>query len=82
MNNDVSAFRSLMRYFKRKKNVEVDDIGIYQYIWSIDTIHDTTHSIKYDVFAKVKAKEVYDNLVEIELLNLKITDFAPKEVTE
>ena len=82
MSNDISVFQQLKKYFKKTKDVAVGDIGIYQYIWSIDTYHDTTHSIKYDVFAKVKALEVYDNLIEIQLLNLKITDFAPTEVTD
>ena len=49
--------------------IKVNDVGIYQDVLTIDTINDGTHSLKCDIYIKIKAIAVYDNLVEVEVLD-------------
>lgn len=65
---DQSVLATLKRYFKPYK-VEVGDVGIYQDVLTIDTINDGTHSLKCDIYVKVKATSVFENLVEVEVMD-------------
>jgi hypothetical protein len=75
--NIFAFFRDL---FKLNTPVEKGDVGIYHYIWTCDTIHEDSHGLKYDVYAKVKAVGVYSNLIEVETLDIKINDSASQEI--
>jgi hypothetical protein len=63
--NIITAIRKALKPHK----ISVGDIGIYQDVLTIDTINDGTHSLKCDIYIKIKAIAVYDNLVEVEVLD-------------
>ena len=67
-------------FYGQPQNLYKDQVGIYHYIVAIDTIHEDNHGMKYDIYAKVKIVEIYKDLVEVELVDLKINDSASQEV--
>lgn len=68
--NDILLFHELKKYFKPKKEVKVGDIGIYQDVLSVNTNNDGTHTLHYDIYAKVKAVAIYENLIEIVVIDV------------
>ncbi len=68
--NDFNLFDNIKKAFQPKRIISVGDIGIYQDVLTIDTINDGTHTLKYDIYAKVRAKAIYENLVEIEVMDV------------
>jgi hypothetical protein len=68
--NETVLVDNIRNLFKKKRVISVNDIGIYQDVLTIDTINDGTHTLKYDIYAKVRAKAIYENLVEIEILDV------------
>ena len=68
--NDFNLFDNIKKTFQPKRIISVGDIGIYQDVLTIDTIDDGTHTLKYDIYAKVRAKAIYENLVEIEVMDV------------
>lgn len=66
--------------FTKKQPVNKDDVGIYHYVWSCDTLNEDSHGLKYDVYAKIKAVAIYEDLVEINLLDIKINDSASADI--
>lgn len=71
---------SIVSWFKRKCAkpviIEKGDIGVHQDILTFYTYNDTSDAIKHSVFTKVRVVEVYNNLVEVEILDMAITDSA------
>lgn len=74
----LEFFRKL--FFGNPPQLLKGHVGIYHYIVAIDTIHQDNHGMKYDIYAKVKINEIYKDLVEVELVDLKINDSASQEV--
>ena len=76
-------FDKLREIFKlKKKRISVGDLGVYQDVLSIDTINDGTHSLKYDIYTKVKAIAIYENLVEIEIIEISTINSCNQDVRE
>jgi len=80
INNERTFIYWLRDKFKKKKIINKDDIGIYHYIWTCDTLNEDSHGLKYDIYAKIKAIESYENLIEIELVDIKINDSASNDI--
>lgn len=78
--NDITFITWMRKIFKKDVHVSIGDIGIFHYVWTCDTLHEDSHGLKYDVYAKVKAVDVYYELVEVEVLDIKINDSASIEV--
>jgi hypothetical protein len=78
--DDLSFLEKIKSIFKKQPPVKENDIGVYHYIWSCDTFKEESHGLKYDVFVKLKAVEVYDTLVEVEVINIKINDSASQDI--
>ena len=72
------AFFSL---FKKNKNVKVGDTGVFKDILSVNTTNDGTHTTYYDFYVKVKALGVYENLVEIEVLDISTYNACSEDIT-
>lgn len=70
---DIVLFSQLCNLFKKKRKVKVGDLGVYHDICGYIPLG-STRNINYDVYIKVKAVEVYENLVEVEVLNVKIQE--------
>ncbi len=63
---EVKFFAKLFKSFKRKPLVRKEQLGVYHYTLSIYADTKALHNVKYDIFVKVKALVVYNNLVEVE----------------
>lgn len=63
---EAKFFKRLWRAFRPKPPVREGQFGVYHYTLSIYADTKALHNVKYDIFVKVKALVVYDNLVEVE----------------
>lgn len=80
---DNSFWDNFKALFKKPRVVKPGDIGVYYYIWTVGTINEDSHEFKYDVYAKVKAVEIFENLVEIESVgDVKINDSASSDIQQ
>lgn len=61
---------AIFSFFKKKRIVRVGDVGIYKDVLSINTTNDGSHTMYYDIYAKVKAVGIYDNLIEVEVIEI------------
>jgi len=77
---DIFLFRKLRSKFKKENTIIKGQLGIYHYIWSCETNLENSQTFKYDVFVKIKAIEVYDNVIEVEILDMQINDSANEDV--
>ena len=75
---------NLVTFFKKlfAKSIPVlkDDIGIYHYVWSCSTFDMDTREMHCDVYLKVKAIQVYDDLVEIVVIDTSLSDYFNRDV--
>lgn len=65
---------------KKPPVLQKEQLGIYHYVWMCDTLLEDSHGLKYDVYAKVKIVEIYQDLVEIQEIDIKINDSASVDV--
>jgi hypothetical protein len=72
---------SIINFFKKKTKIKPNDIGIYRDTVLVDTINDANKTIKYEFFAKVKAVTVFSNLVEIEILDIAMSNSCSQDVS-
>ena len=77
---DNTNWFSWLNWFRKRKEINIGDLGIYHYIWSCDTLHEDSHGLKYDVYAKIRAVDIYDELIEIDVVDIKINDSASVEI--
>ena len=83
MNSDegkIKLIEDIKRLFKKRTPVKKGDVGIYHYIWSCDTFNMDTRGLKCDVFVKVEIVEIYHNLVEVKVVDTKISDYVTTDV--
>lgn len=78
--NDIAFITWLRRRFKKHKAIVKGQLGIYHYIWACDTMNEDSNGLKYDIYAKLKAIEVYEDMIEIELIDIKINDSASQDI--
>jgi len=69
-------------FFGKGKIVKKGDLGIYHYVWSCDVYNGETSGNKHDVFIKLRAIEIYDNLVEGEIVDINISDLTNQNLME
>lgn len=69
-NNETFLVDFFKNLFTKKRVIKAGDTGIFQDVFTIDSINDGTHPLKCDIYAKVKAIAIYDNLIEIEIINI------------
>ena len=68
--------------FRKTKPVQVGDIGIYQDILTISTKNIETSTLYYDVFVQIKAKAVFKELIEIEILDTFTINASNQNIQE
>jgi hypothetical protein len=78
--NEMVLAEHIRNLFRKKRVISVGDIGIYQDVLSVDTINDGTHSLKYDIYAKVRALAIYENLVEIEVIDVIVLNSCNQDI--
>lgn len=79
-NNEKVFFDYIRELIVKPKIVNKNDIGVYKYKWSCDSFHENYTGLTYEVFIKLRALEVYEDLVEIELIDIKVNDSASQDV--
>jgi hypothetical protein len=79
-NDDFFFVEKVRRWLKPKRIIKVGDVGIYQDVLNINTMNDGTHSLNYDMYVKVKAVAIFENLVEIEVIDVMTTNSNHQEV--
>lgn len=73
--NNYTPLKTLyVKWFKKPHIVTPNEIGIYKYIFLMDTVNEASHSHRYNIYAKIKAVHVYDELVEIEVIDFHINE--------
>ncbi len=79
---EIMLWESIKNWFKPKRKVKRGDIGIYQDVLNVNTLNDGTHSMNYDMYIKVRAVAVFQNLVEIEVIHVMTTNSHHNEVKD
>ena len=77
----IEFMENMFNIFRKKPVIHPNDIGIYRDTILVDTINDGNKTIKYEFFAKVKAISVYSNLVEIEILDISMSNSCSVDVS-
>ena len=78
--SDIVFIEKVRKYFKRPRIININDLGIYHYIWSCDTFNRGTHGFSHEVFAKVKVLETYTSLVEVEMIDIDINGSPNQDI--
>lgn len=78
--NDIVFFRKIRNLFKRQKPIIKGQFGIYHYVWVFDTLNTNLKDVKCDVFVKVRAIEIYDHIVEVEVVDIHISGFTNDDI--
>lgn len=78
-NNESMKF-SFGNLFKKKVNLYKGQLGVYQDKLAFYTQNDSADVIKHNIFIKVRIIEVYDQLVEIEVMDMTISDSANEDI--
>lgn len=79
---ELYLWESFKNLFRPKRRIKCGDVGIYQDVLNISTLNDGTHSMNYDMYIKVRAVGVYQNLVEIEVIDVMTTNSHHTEVED
>ena len=77
---DDGFFDKLNKVFRKKFNLRKGQLGVYHDKLAFYTENDGSDVIKHNIYVKVKIVEVYDELVEIEVLDFTISDSASQDI--
>ena len=80
-NSDIELIQALKSLFKKKRNPKVGDIGVYKDVLTVNTTIESTHQLFYDIFVKLKAVAIYEDLVEVEVIELTNLNAGNQEIT-
>jgi hypothetical protein len=73
-------FDRLNKVFRKKLMLKNGQLGVYHDKLAFYTENDGSDVIKHNIYVKVKIVEVYDELVEIEVLDFTISDSASQDI--
>ena len=79
--NEDALITKIRNFFKKKRRVKKGDLGVYHDILTFNTLGNSSRSIHYDIFVKVRATEVYDALVEVDVLDVKISESVSEDMS-
>lgn len=71
----------LSKLFKKKITVIKGDLGVYHDVLTFNTLGNSARSFNYDIFVKVQAIEVYEDLIEVEILDVMISESVSVEMS-
>lgn len=78
--HETFIFGKLFNMFKKKSTLNKGQLGIYHDKLAFDTYNNSTDTLRHNIYVKVKVIEVYDQLVEIEVLDFTVSDSASEDV--
>jgi len=81
-NKETTFYDRFVGVFKKTRIPVKGDEGVLQDILTFFSSNDTTDGLKHNIFVKVRVVEVYQKLVEIEVIEVVISDSASDCVTE
>ncbi len=77
--SEIVFVEKIRNLFKRKRKINIGDLGVYEDTLTFTSIGNTSRAIHYDVFIKVKVLQVYDDLVEVEVIDVTISEAASED---
>lgn len=81
-NKEITFYDRFIGFFKKTRIPNKGDEGVLQDILTFFSSNDTTDGLKHNIFVKVRVIEVYDKLVEIEVISVVISDSASECVID
>lgn len=75
-NREASIFEKFRDVFKKNRTPLKGDEGVLQDILTFFSSNDTTDGLKHNIFVKVRVVEVYEKLVEVEVIEVVVSDSA------
>lgn len=78
---DIAIFEAFIKLFKRKRKVKKGDLGVYHDTISYTTIGNSSRTLHCNVFIKVEAVEVFEDLVEVQVIDIKIIESVSEDMT-
>lgn len=73
----------LKKFFNKEPEVYKGQLGVCKYTWGTDTrLKNSDNSQQYNVYAKVEAVHVYDNLVEVKMIDLEVFDSINENILD
>lgn len=75
-----SFFVRLSKVFTKNLTLQKGQLGVYHDKLAFYTDNDGSDIIKHNIYVKIKIVEVYDQLVEIEVLDFTISDSASLDI--
>src|ERR1035437_411635 len=82
-NSDISSeivfIEKIRNLFRRKRKVNDGDLGVFEDTLTFTSIGNTSRAVHYDIFVKVKCIQSYDDLVEVEVLDVTISESASED---
>lgn len=77
---EESFLTRLNKVFKKKLHLTKGQLGVYHDKLAFYTENDGSDVIKHNLYVKIKIVEVYDELVEIEVMDFTISDSASQDI--
>jgi len=77
---EQTFFERMSNAFKKKLVLKKGQLGVYHDKLAFHTENDGSDVIKHNIYVKIKIVEVYDQLVEIEVLDFTISDSASQDI--
>jgi hypothetical protein len=82
-NNNDGGFLNLFKKGPKKiKHLKIGDVGIYHDVLTYYNQNDTGDAVKHNVFTKVRIIAIYQDLVEVEVLDTELSDSVHPCVAE
>jgi hypothetical protein len=77
---EIHLFGFLRKLFSKPRLVEKGDIGVFQDVVTVKTGNDGTHDLKYDIFLKIEVLSVFEDLVEINVIDKFVMNSSNQEI--
>jgi len=77
---EQTFFERMSNAFKKKLVLKKGQLGVYHDKLAFYTENDGSDVIKHNIYVKIKIVEVYDQLVEIDVLDFTISDSASQDI--
>ncbi len=78
--HETYVLNKILNLFRKKNKLNKGQLGVYHDKLAFDTYNNSADSLRHNIYVKVKIVEVYDQLVEIEVLDLTISDSASEDI--
>jgi len=74
--------KRLIKRFKKPLDVKVGDVGVFQDVLTFYTSNQHADVTRHSVFTKIEVVEVFEELVEVKILDMEVANIAPVSFLE